>query len=553
MPSPVVEHLRRSSDALLLLDDTDHVVHATPAARLVLRTDHLVGLDRTGLVRLLGTDGLDTDRSAGPRLLDGRSASGEKLDVLVLPSDMGLCLFVAPAPTRTGSSASSGTALVDKVLATVRDAVLVTLAEPIDAGGPIIVYANEALTRHTGYAVEELLGRSPRMLQGPGTDRAELDRLRESLEAWQPVTVELLNYRKDGSEFWVEIDIVPLADENGWFTHWVSVQRITSHRRRDDVEKERRRALVQAMLDSLPAQAALLDLRGRIVAVNQPWRDFWTRGSDGREPDWSKVNYLGVCRRSSELDDGQDGMDALAAYDGIRAVLDGSAEEFSLDYQCPIDGVVHWFTLQARPVQHGEAGVVVTHTDITDQRNSSAALTYLATHDPLTGLGNRRLFHQRVGDQLLDDRAHGTRSALVLLDIDRFRHFNQTYGPHNGDKVLLELARRLQGLVRQGDAVGRLGGDLFGLLLVRLPSDWSAEEFGDRLIQAVRRPFEIDGSTVETTSSAGIVWSAAHSGVDRALAAADGALLDAKRAGGDGWRLSASDDGQPGISGRPNR
>ncbi|MFN8148792.1 MAG: diguanylate cyclase [Candidatus Nanopelagicales bacterium] len=533
MPSAVAEHLRRSSDAMLLLDGSDVVVHATPGARTVLRTDHLVGLDARALARILGTTALDTDRSAPARVLSGRSASGEDLDVVVLPSDMGLCLFVAPASASAATRPDPGAALVDKVLATVRDAVLVTVAEPIDAGGPVIVYANEALAHHTGYDIDELLGRSPRILQGPGTDRAELDRLRDALEAWEPVTVELLNYRKDGTEFWVEIDIVPLADENGWFTHWVSVQRIITRRKRDETEREKRRVFVQAILDSLPTQTALLDLRGRIVAVNQPWRDFWLRGSDGTEPDWSTVNYLEVCRRSADLDEGQDGMDALAAYDGIRSVLSGETEEFALDYMCPIDGVVHWFTLSARHVQHGVSGVVVSHTDITEHKTAESLLTYQALHDSLTGLPNRRLLHQRLAEQLLQDRAHDLRTAVVLLNFDAFKDINHRYGTDAGNLLLVEVGRRLGAFVRDGDTVARLGADEFVVVLGRLPHSWSGEEFGGRLREALGAPYAETG-THAPTASIGIATSPPHDvDADSILMAADVAMFAAKQTGGD--------------------
>ncbi|MEO1480195.1 MAG: histidine kinase dimerization/phospho-acceptor domain-containing protein, partial [Bacteroidota bacterium] len=107
----------------------------------------------------------------------------------------------------------------------VRDAVLITEAEPIDAPGPRIVWANPAFTDMTGYALEEVIGRTPRLLQGPDTDLAALKRIRVALEAWQPVREVLKNYTKEGKPFFVELAIKPIADETGWFRYWVSVQR----------------------------------------------------------------------------------------------------------------------------------------------------------------------------------------------------------------------------------------------------------------------------------------------------------------------------------------
>ena len=112
-----------------------------------------------------------------------------------------------------------------RILRHIRDAVIVTTSQPIDAPGPVIVYANPAALAQTGYRLEEILGRSPRLFQGPDTDPAAIQTFREALEHWQSVRQTVLNYRKGGSSFWVEIDITPLADSDGWFSYWVSVQR----------------------------------------------------------------------------------------------------------------------------------------------------------------------------------------------------------------------------------------------------------------------------------------------------------------------------------------
>ena len=124
--------------------------------------------------------------------------------------------------------------LLESAIFHATDAVIITEADPISLPGPRIVYVNEAFCRQTGYRPEEILGETPRLLQGPKTDRAALDRVREALSNRKQITVELVNYRKDGSEYWVEFSLVPIADKSGFFTHWVSVQRDISERKKTE-------------------------------------------------------------------------------------------------------------------------------------------------------------------------------------------------------------------------------------------------------------------------------------------------------------------------------
>lgn len=160
--------------------------------------------------------------------------------------------------------------LLETCIGRLNDMVVITEAEPIDEPGPRIVFVNDAFIRHTGYSREEVLGKSPRILQGPKTDRAELDRIGEALKTWQPVRAELVNYAKDGREFWLELDIVPIANEKGWFTHWVAVERDITQRKLAEqalVESEHRYA---ALFESAPVPMWVYDIATtRYLAVNQ--------------------------------------------------------------------------------------------------------------------------------------------------------------------------------------------------------------------------------------------------------------------------------------------
>ncbi|WP_162924820.1 bifunctional diguanylate cyclase/phosphodiesterase [Rubrobacter indicoceani] len=133
------------------------------------------------------------------------------------------------------------------VLERANDAVIVTGDRPLGGGAPEIVHVNDAFCRMTGYSREEVVGRTPRILQGTGTDRERLDRIRRALDAGESVKTELLNYRKSGETFWVELDIFPVVPEAGAGTrpaYWISVQRdITERVRRSAAHLESERSL----------------------------------------------------------------------------------------------------------------------------------------------------------------------------------------------------------------------------------------------------------------------------------------------------------------------
>ncbi|HCQ12931.1 PAS domain S-box protein, partial [Flavobacterium sp.] len=128
--------------------------------------------------------------------------------------------------------------LFASVVTNTTDSVLITEAEPFDEPGPRILYVNEAFTKMTGYTAEEVIGKTPRILQGPKTDKAELKRLSKALRNWESCEVTVINYKKSGEEFWINFSVNPVADEKGWFTHWIAVERDVTIRKNEELQNE---------------------------------------------------------------------------------------------------------------------------------------------------------------------------------------------------------------------------------------------------------------------------------------------------------------------------
>ncbi len=147
--------------------------------------------------------------------------------------------------------------LLQTSISRLNDMVLITEAGSIDAPGPRIVFVNDAFEKHTGYSRGEVLGMAPRMLQGPLTQRPELDRIRSALLQAQPVRTELINYKKNGDLYWIELDIVPVDYFSRGLTHWVAVARDITERKA--AENEIEHLAFYDTLTQLPNRQLLMD------------------------------------------------------------------------------------------------------------------------------------------------------------------------------------------------------------------------------------------------------------------------------------------------------
>jgi diguanylate cyclase (GGDEF)-like protein len=148
-------------------------------------------------------------------------------------------------------------------------------------------------------------------------------------------------------------------------------------------------------------------------------------------------------------------------------------------------------------------GMVTTHQDITEQRRSEAKIAHMAPHDALTNLPNRVLLNERLEDALFRSR-RGEIVATHVLDLDHFKHVNDTLGHPVGDKLLQMVANRLRALVRNTDTVARMGGDEFAIVQVALAQVVDATSLAQRVITALSEPYDIDGQQVVIGTSVGI-------------------------------------------------
>jgi diguanylate cyclase (GGDEF)-like protein len=163
-------------------------------------------------------------------------------------------------------------------------------------------------------------------------------------------------------------------------------------------------------------------------------------------------------------------------------------------------------------------------------RRQAAENEHQAHHDGLTGLPNRGSFYERVAGALTAARPSGSMTAVMIVDLDRFKEVNDTLGHHSGDELLIEAGRRLSVALREGDVLSRLGGDEFAVLLPHVESLEAACAVADRLCEALEEPFVLHGLTVHLEASVGLALHPEHGDdVEILMQRADVAMYVAKR------------------------
>jgi len=177
-------------------------------------------------------------------------------------------------------------------------------------------------------------------------------------------------------------------------------------------------------------------------------------------------------------------------------------------------------------------GVVTTLRDITAERTRQLDLAYRASHDPLTRLANRESFHHQLRAPEPGE-AQPVARAILYVDLDDFKTVNDTHGHDVGDRVLEEVARRIESCLRAGDLAARLGGDEFAVLLNQVPDEHAARAVAQRITEVLAAPATIDDLTLSCQASVGLAY-----GMDVSIAQlreADMALYAAKAAGKGRW------------------
>lgn len=276
----------------------------------------------------------------------------------------------------------------------------------------------------------------------------------------------------------------------------------------------------ETAINNLPQGICLFDADQRVVISNSLYASLYKLTNDEIRPGTTLQEILD---RRAKM-----GTNLIVASDQYRSV--------NINKISDVMDLADGRTVSIRRQMLSDGGWLTTHDDITEQRRSEKRIAYLAAHDTLTGLPNRAFFNEALLRATEDATA---KTALFLLDLDRFKAVNDTLGHAAGDQLLKDVADRLRSQIREDDVVARLGGDEFAILQ-KLESDGHepAISLALRIIDVVSRPYELDGQLANIGTSIGIAL-APEQGTDRSelMKKADLALYAVKAKGRNDFRI----------------
>ena len=398
----------------------------------------------------------------------------------------------------------------------------------VEADGFLYTGVNRQLTALTGMKPSDMVGRSPHQCMQADIADGVITRYRRCVEERQAIDSEV-HYTQGGDSRWWHVTLTPLLDETGAVSSLLGLSAEVTDRKAIEREKRESEARVALAMDVLDGGFWHLDVATGVLEVSTKLVALLT-GNGADKMSWDQfADYVEPGDRST--------------FDASRMTR-GDLEHTTIEYRVrtSADGI-RWLRCKRRLIRN-EAdkpdriiGVVV---DVTEQKRIQDFYEHQARTDPLTGLQNRRGFEANAVQFMRSpDLSAVGGFGLILLDLDRFKPINDTFGHAVGDIVLRELAMRLRQQVRPGDIVARLGGDEFAIL-VRDISDGGLTRLADRLVSAMDPPVSTPVGDVSASVSVGATPSmASDRDIQDVVARADRALYEVKEAGRGTWKVAA--------------
>jgi diguanylate cyclase (GGDEF)-like protein/PAS domain S-box-containing protein len=388
-----------------------------------------------------------------------------------------------------------------------------------------VLDANAPAEKIVGWTLAEMKGRTTGSLweavaeDGKPVPFSRRPTMR-ALKSGQPKASQVLGIRRrSGDVRWVQIDTIPVLGPDGSPLQVVSSFIDITDRKAAEEKQAESELKLRTIFDQAPIGLARVDLEGKIQEANLSLRRIL--GYPERQLIGMRFDRVLHTPGGSELD-------------LIRDFLKGDRDHYNAEL--PVrrrDGTQRWGSVSlslVRGAGQEPLYLIGMLEDISDRKAQTELLEYQALHDSLTDLPNRTLLHDRLQQAILTAQREHRQLALLIMDLNRFKEVNDTFGHHLGDILLQQVGPRIMAQLRESDTVARLGGDEFAVVLPTADDEAGATLAARRLLKALEEPFVIEDRRLEVGGSIGIAITPQH-GADPAtlMRRADIAMYVAKR------------------------
>ncbi len=394
---------------------------------------------------------------------------------------------------------------------------------------PDLVFANPAMGQILGYTPEELITLSPGKIQGlvhPEDRTIFFGRFKDRLEGKPaPPRYEVRGIHKDGSVRWLEISSVRTVYREQPAVRATFLD-ITERRLAEEVLRESEIRL-RKLFEAIPESVMVHDEEGNILYIN----DVGAKRLEWPAEDLVDKNLREIVKPEN----------AALVSSHVRMALTNGLCSFETTY-ISRTGKHIASEVNERPIElEGKNVILSVARDITEHKRAERQLTYVATHDALTGLPNRVLFNDRFNLALAQAHRRQQKLAVLLLDLDRFKDINDTLGHSVGDQLLRVISKRLKVLLRKSDTLARMGGDEFLFLVPDITQVENVIEVARKIILSFREPFLVEEHELRTTASIGVaIFPDDGADTDTLLKNADIAMYGAKQKGRNNYQRCSS-------------
>jgi diguanylate cyclase (GGDEF)-like protein/PAS domain S-box-containing protein len=377
-----------------------------------------------------------------------------------------------------------------------------------------LTYLSPNVTAMTGFTPAELLGVTVGELVPPEQDDALEAAVTGAMDHpdRRAPCVEITLLHKDGRQLWLESHPAPLRDPaTGQRIGATDIVRDITERKAAEARLEFTHTLLATQMEASPNGILVVDADWKIVSFNRRFTELWGLArEDLAHGDGARVREQLISLTKAP--------DAATDDDGDLELLDSRIiEHHTVPLVAPTGATLGraWF-----------------FSDVTQQRQSLAQALTAASQDGLTGLANRAAFVERLRREIAHGKRTGAAFAVMCLDLDHFKHVNDTLGHPVGDALLEAVAARLRANTREADTVARFGGDEFAIIMSAPREATDVATLARKLIAVIAEPFPLDGGRVYTGASIGIDVSGPEiADAETLLSHADLALYQAKGRG----------------------